>query len=466
MKSIYKLKKHFKLPGNPGDTHIIPLSGGIDSTALAVIMRTLFPETEFIYVFTDTRAETPEIYEVLNKLEQVMDIKITRLIPDKGLIEMCKTYGGYLPGYNSRWCTKELKAKPFHGWLKQFRNQGTGIVHAYVGIRADEDRTGLISQEDFIEQHMPLKEMGIKREDVFNIVKQSGLEIPGFYRIRSRSGCTCCPYSRLSESIGSMRRHPALFYEGELIEVEKLNQDDKHRWHNQAVNVTDEASIGLNHLGYPIPRRIDASTTVQSKAVNWIPSKRKTEHDTLNLFAYTEIWVLVEFMVHAGVGDHGVWWQDIVTYSRTRGGLAKQAKNFWWHRVMTAPVMGISSEEMKNELKLAVYRIHFPEGKVDIEPPGDGSYTWKSGVSYRQIRHIVGHIQRTLQVEGIKQLIEQYRHAKPGSWSEEYRIGLENALHNIKEPIGEILGMDLIEIECDEEPEEDEKEIACFACSL
>ncbi|MDK9702473.1 MAG: hypothetical protein OEL20_04985 [Sulfuritalea sp.] len=46
----------YQLPGDPTrDRYIVPLSGGIDSTATAVMLKTVFPEIHFEYVFTDTR---------------------------------------------------------------------------------------------------------------------------------------------------------------------------------------------------------------------------------------------------------------------------------------------------------------------------------------------------------------------------------------------------------------------------
>ena len=47
--------------------HILSLSGGKDSTALAIHMRDRVPEME--YVFCDTKKELPETYEYLDKIE-------------------------------------------------------------------------------------------------------------------------------------------------------------------------------------------------------------------------------------------------------------------------------------------------------------------------------------------------------------------------------------------------------------
>ncbi|GAI75943.1 unnamed protein product, partial [marine sediment metagenome] len=47
--------------------HILSISGGKDSAALAIYMRDRVPDME--YVFCDTHEELPETYEYIDKLE-------------------------------------------------------------------------------------------------------------------------------------------------------------------------------------------------------------------------------------------------------------------------------------------------------------------------------------------------------------------------------------------------------------
>ena len=49
--------------------HVLGLSGGRDSAALAVYMRQHHPELDIEYFFTDTGKELPEVYEYLGRLE-------------------------------------------------------------------------------------------------------------------------------------------------------------------------------------------------------------------------------------------------------------------------------------------------------------------------------------------------------------------------------------------------------------
>jgi 3'-phosphoadenosine 5'-phosphosulfate sulfotransferase (PAPS reductase)/FAD synthetase len=55
-----------------GARHILSLSGGKDSTALAIHLRERIPHLE--YVFCDTEKELPETYEYLGRLEALLGV--------------------------------------------------------------------------------------------------------------------------------------------------------------------------------------------------------------------------------------------------------------------------------------------------------------------------------------------------------------------------------------------------------
>ena len=48
------------------EKHVLGLSGGKDSSALAVFMKNNFPDLEIEYFFTDTGKELDEVYEFLD----------------------------------------------------------------------------------------------------------------------------------------------------------------------------------------------------------------------------------------------------------------------------------------------------------------------------------------------------------------------------------------------------------------
>ena len=65
----------------PKIRHILGLSGGKDSSALAIYMRDKVPEME--YAFCDTGKELPETYEFIDRLEAFLGKKINRLNADR-----------------------------------------------------------------------------------------------------------------------------------------------------------------------------------------------------------------------------------------------------------------------------------------------------------------------------------------------------------------------------------------------
>lgn len=188
--------------------HIMLLSGGKDSTALALYMRGKRPDIEFEYLFCDTHKELPETYEYLTRIEAYLGRPITRLSSgagERGFDHFLKIYGGYLPAPNMRWCTRQLKIEPLE------RHVGDDPVVMYVGIRADERRSGYISTKENIKPVFPFKEDGIKKADVFRILEESGVGIPKYYEWRSRSGCYFCFFQQRAEWVRLKEHHPDLF---------------------------------------------------------------------------------------------------------------------------------------------------------------------------------------------------------------------------------------------------------------
>ncbi|MCB1144874.1 MAG: phosphoadenosine phosphosulfate reductase family protein [Leptospiraceae bacterium] len=197
--------------------HILSISGGKDSTALAIFMKQNYPEIEMEYVFCDTGEELPETYEYLEKIETYLGKKVTHLRSDLSWDEWLEKFSGYLPSARSRWCTSNLKIIPFEKFV------GDSEVISYIGIRADENREGYISTKTNITARYPFKEHGINKEDVMQILHDSGLGVPAYYEWRTRSGCYFCFFQRKYEWLGLKERHPELFEKAKKYET--INAD-------------------------------------------------------------------------------------------------------------------------------------------------------------------------------------------------------------------------------------------------
>lgn len=212
--------------------HVLGLSGGKDSSALALYMKETRPDLDIEYFFTDTGYELPETNEFIDQLEERLGY-IHRLnarslnnIEGRGEVDfssLLKKHQNFLPSQRDRWCTIQLKLKPFERWADSLIADGFEIM-SYVGIRADEpNRTGLLTIDKPITTVMPFRDDGIVKSDIENILQRNGLELPAYYSWRSRSGCSFCFYQKKIEWIKLRDNHPELFEQAKEFEKSEDN---------------------------------------------------------------------------------------------------------------------------------------------------------------------------------------------------------------------------------------------------
>jgi 3'-phosphoadenosine 5'-phosphosulfate sulfotransferase (PAPS reductase)/FAD synthetase len=191
--------------------HILSLSGGKDSAALAIYMRDRVPEME--YIFHDAGKELPETYEYLAKLEAFLGKKVHRTTPPNSFDHWFKVYGEMIPSNHRRWCTRMLKLKPFEDYV------GNDNVINYVGIRADEERVGYISTKPNIKAVFPFRDDGLVYADIVRILKESGIGMPTYTEWgRSRSGCFFCFYQQKIEWVRLKETYPHLYEQAKAYE--------------------------------------------------------------------------------------------------------------------------------------------------------------------------------------------------------------------------------------------------------
>ena len=222
------------------EKHVLGLSGGRDSAALAVYMRQNYPELDIDYFFTDTGKELPEVYEFLVKLEGFLGRPIERLNPDRDFDFWLKQYNSFLPSAQSRWCTRQLKLRPFEQWIRPILDSGV-TVYSYVAIRADEEyREGYTSKRESLVVKLPLKDDGIDKAGVLEILEGVGLGLPEYYEWRTRSGCTFCFFQQKIEWVRLMDRHPEYFEEAKRYEKNAIDHGSPFTW-SQGESLNDLA---------------------------------------------------------------------------------------------------------------------------------------------------------------------------------------------------------------------------------
>ncbi len=444
---------NYQLPDGHNYIHVVGISGGGDSSALAIVLKKLFPNREFLFVFTDTMAEPPSVHDSILRLEEYLDINVIRITPELGFFDLLEKQGNFIPGKKSRWCTKMLKILPFQAWCKSILEPGK-VLCSHVGIRADETgRNGLANVSQVV-TNFPLQALGVTREDVFQLLQESPVGVPQLYNDRSRSGCQICPFLRRTEMLALLHSDPKTFERA--MHIEKLTDEDRDRFFTVAMPLSKEIRIATNHLSLPIPPRIDRRSAESALPVVFpkhIRNKRSKPQESL--FTDTKasgavLWVGAEFYVHDMLSGPGVWWQQAIAISTTKAGLMAQLKTHYDHRLRTPEVRGLTVESIKQELKYAVYMIELPDGVVEVDGPSSNSFTWQQGIALSQLRQQNSFLVRTLQAAGLEQEIDDLKTVPQGVWELERLESFQAAKERIKQPVGKILAMDLLDIELDQ----------------
>lgn len=185
--------------------HIVALSGGKDSTALALRLA----ETEsrqYEFVCTPTGDELPEMERHWASCEKLLSQRIVRL-NGISLVDLTKREK-MLPNWRARFCTRILKIQPFQYYVLE-RSPAT----IYIGLRADEpeETRGGYENEfpDRIAVRYPLREWGWIEADVWNYLDARNVQIP------RRTDCARCFYQTLWEWYVLWRDHPEIYASAE-----------------------------------------------------------------------------------------------------------------------------------------------------------------------------------------------------------------------------------------------------------
>ncbi len=137
--------------------HVLGISGGKDSAALAIYMRDRHPELDIEYYNSDTGCELEDTIKLVDNLESYLKKRIERLVAatesseDNPFDHYLIASGGYLPSPQARWCTQKLKLAEFEKYV------GEEPTISYVGIRGDEEREGYVSTKPNIQAIFPFR---------------------------------------------------------------------------------------------------------------------------------------------------------------------------------------------------------------------------------------------------------------------------------------------------------------------
>ncbi len=187
--------------------HVVALSGGKDSTAMALRLVETEPR-DYTFVCTPTGNEPASMFAHWRKLGELLGKPLVPLVGET-LVGLIKKQNA-LPNWRQRWCTRMLKLEPYAEWLGK-----QGDVTSYVGIRFDEpEREG----GDYLDipgvvMDFPLRRWEWGLADVLGYLAQRGVDIP------IRTDCLLCFYQRLIEWYECWRDNREAWDEGERMEA-------------------------------------------------------------------------------------------------------------------------------------------------------------------------------------------------------------------------------------------------------
>lgn len=230
--------------------HIVALSGGKDSTCLALWLTENEPR-DYQFVCTPTGDELPEMIAHWRQLGERLGKPLLPVTGGRSLNGLIKEHR-MLPNHRARWCTRQLKLEPYYRWLSQ---QAPAV--SYVGLRADEsERQGMIFPDgDGITLRFPLREIGFGEADVWRYLDERGVTIP------ARTDCARCYHQTLGEWWRLWKMHPDLF--ADAVEQERWVSEQRGQPYTFRNASRDTWPAGLADLGAEFAKGRVPPRTVQ-----------------------------------------------------------------------------------------------------------------------------------------------------------------------------------------------------------
>lgn len=229
--------------------HVVGLSGGKDSTALALRLAEVEPR-DYEYICTPTGDELPEMERWWKRLEVLLGKPLIRITnPKAGSLNELIQIMGALPNHRQRWCTRMLKIEPTIAWCVK-----NAPVKLYVGLRADEDeREGIYG--DHVLSDFPFRRWDWGIKDVWGYLEQRGLAdcIP------VRTDCARCYGQRLAEWYRLWRDNPDLYWEAAAQEVwhgHTFRSPERDTWPAGLVELAAEFARGRKIRGGTDVKRV------------------------------------------------------------------------------------------------------------------------------------------------------------------------------------------------------------------
>lgn len=189
--------------------HVVALSGGKDSTALALRLAEIEPR-DYIYACTPTGDELPEMFDWWKQLGCLLGKQIKPIM--ETTLKQCVEQNQMLPNFRARFCTRQIKIEPYRRFLRRLCVEGS--VVSYVGLRADEEGRagGAYSDIEGVTMRFPFREWGWTLRDVQGYLMKRDVIVP------ERTDCARCFHQRIGEWWKLWANHPDIWKDAEADE--------------------------------------------------------------------------------------------------------------------------------------------------------------------------------------------------------------------------------------------------------
>ncbi|WP_367132734.1 MULTISPECIES: phosphoadenosine phosphosulfate reductase [Streptomyces] len=229
----------------------VSYGGGVQSTALLVLAaQREIPYRNFIFANTGDDSEDPRslnyvrhiaapyaakrgielhIRERRTRIGELETLWGRMMRRDSRSMPIPVRMSNGKPGMRS--CTKDFKVRVIGKWLRFHGASADNPATVGIGISLDEiSRATNRRTEPYERIHYPLLDLGLRRTDCIEIIRDAGLPVP------NKSACFFCPL-KSRESWAKMHRdRPALF--GKACHLEEIMNIRRRREHKDPVFLT------------------------------------------------------------------------------------------------------------------------------------------------------------------------------------------------------------------------------------
>ena len=201
---------------------LVAASGGVDSTAVALVARKKFPKAMIIMTRADTGFEPEDSEKVLRALSRKIQAPVVTIEPTHDLFQLIERNGRIPNRAFGNWCTQALKGGNLDrlGWYLTLERDKRSTVHTSgllveepdrvadmlkharirfwdgKGAKKGESETAPKRGMYLMKERALLAEDKIDKVKAVQMIKRAGLPISTVYLDRTRHGCIPCRWWR------------------------------------------------------------------------------------------------------------------------------------------------------------------------------------------------------------------------------------------------------------------------------